>query len=84
MGLLLQAPLTDVVMSTGTAVVGILALGAGLGGWIRKTANTVERVLATTGDCCSFIQDHCQISPDLCWDSGRADIARTRSRMAFD
>jgi TRAP transporter 4TM/12TM fusion protein len=54
MGLLLQAPLTDILMSTGTAVVGILALGAGLGGWIRATANALERTLATAGGLLLF------------------------------
>jgi len=54
MGLLLQAPASDVLMSTGTAVVGILALGAGLGGWIRRTANTLERTLATAGGLLLF------------------------------
>ena len=54
MGLLLQAPLGDVLTATGTAVIGILALGAGLGGWIRTTANTVERTLATAGGLLLF------------------------------
>ncbi len=54
MGLLLQAPPGDVVMSTGTAVVGILALGAGLGGWIRAAANPLERTLATAGGLLLF------------------------------
>src|SRR5213075_476323 len=54
MGLLLQAPMTDILMSTGTAVVGILALAAGLGGWIRQEANALERTLATTGGLLLF------------------------------
>jgi TRAP transporter 4TM/12TM fusion protein len=49
MGLLLQAPMTDILMSTGTAVIGIAALAAGLGGWIRQEANALERTLATAG-----------------------------------
>jgi TRAP transporter 4TM/12TM fusion protein len=57
MGLLLQAPLTDVLMSTGTAVIGILALGAGLGGWLRTTANMAERALATVGGLLLFYAD---------------------------
>jgi TRAP-type uncharacterized transport system fused permease subunit len=52
--LLLQAPLRDVLTATGTAVIGILALGAGLGGWIRSTANTPERALATAGGLLLF------------------------------
>ena len=54
MGLLLQGPPADVLMATGTAVVGILALGAGLGGWIRATANATERTLATVGGLLLF------------------------------
>jgi TRAP-type uncharacterized transport system fused permease subunit len=54
MGLLLQAPMTDVVMATGTAIVGILALGAGLGGWMRAKANGVERTFATAGGLLLF------------------------------
>jgi TRAP transporter 4TM/12TM fusion protein len=54
MGLLLQAPIGDVVTATGTAVIGILALGAGLGGWIRSEANAVERTLATAGGLLLF------------------------------
>jgi len=57
MGLLLQAPLTDVLMSTGTAMIGILALGAGLGGWMRTTANMAERTLATVGGLLLFYAD---------------------------
>jgi TRAP transporter 4TM/12TM fusion protein len=54
MGLLLQAPIGDVLMATGTAVIGILALSAGLGGWIRSEANAVERTLATAGGLLLF------------------------------
>jgi len=54
MGLLLQAPLGDVLTATATAAIGILALSAGLGGWIRTTANVVERTLATTGGLLLF------------------------------
>jgi len=54
MGLLMQAPAVDILMATGTAVVGILALGAGLGGWIRANANMLERTLATVGGLLLF------------------------------
>ena len=54
MGLLLQAPLGDVLTTTATAAIGILALSAGLGGWMRTTANTVERTLATIGGLLLF------------------------------
>ena len=45
MGLLMQGTIIDIASATGTALVGILALAAGLGGWIRGPANLVERVL---------------------------------------
>jgi TRAP-type uncharacterized transport system fused permease subunit len=54
LGLLLQAPLGDVVTSVGTAIIGIVALSAGLGGWMRREANTPERVLATAGGLLLF------------------------------
>ena len=54
LGLLLQAPLGDIAMSVGTAIIGIVALSAGLGGWIRGRANTAERVLATAGGLLLF------------------------------
>jgi TRAP transporter 4TM/12TM fusion protein len=54
MGLLLQAPVSDVLTSTVTAVVGILALGVGLGGWLRATANAAERILATAAGLLLF------------------------------
>ena len=54
LGLLLQAPLGDVVTSVGSALIGIVALSAGLGGWIRGPANLPERVLATAGGLLLF------------------------------
>jgi TRAP-type uncharacterized transport system fused permease subunit len=54
MGLLLQAPAGDILMATGTAVLGILALGMGLGGWLRAAATPVERALATSGGLLLF------------------------------
>ena len=53
-GLLLQAPAIDIVASTGTALVGLLALSAGFGGWIRGPANILERTLATIGGLLLF------------------------------
>jgi TRAP transporter 4TM/12TM fusion protein len=85
MGLLLQAPVGDVLMSTGTAIVGILALGAGLGGWIRKTANALERTLATTGGLLLFyagsLSDFAGFV--LFAIAVALHVARTRSRIAF-
>ena len=54
MGLLLQAPLSDVLIATGTALIGILALGVGLGGWLRTTLTMTERALATAGGLLLF------------------------------
>jgi TRAP transporter 4TM/12TM fusion protein len=46
LGLLMQAPLGDVLISTGTAALGVAALSAGLGGWMRTRASAIERALA--------------------------------------
>jgi TRAP transporter 4TM/12TM fusion protein len=47
-GVLLQAGWTDVVTSTLTAVLGVGALAAGFGGWLRSRANPMERFLLVT------------------------------------
>jgi len=44
-GLLLQAPLRDIVTSTATAAFGVGALAAGFGGWIRRPASSTERAM---------------------------------------
>jgi len=54
LGLLMQAPLGDIVMSVSTALIGIMALSAGLGGWIRRQASIPERLLATAGGLLLF------------------------------
>jgi TRAP transporter 4TM/12TM fusion protein len=54
MGLLMQGTIADIALSTGTAVIGICALAAGLGGWIRGQANLIERALATSGGLLLF------------------------------
>jgi TRAP transporter 4TM/12TM fusion protein len=54
LGLLMQAPLADVLISTGTAALGVTALSAGLGGWMRTRANAVERTLAVVGGLLLF------------------------------
>ena len=46
MGVLLRAPLADVVRTTLTAALGIAALAAAFGGWIRRAASPVERIAA--------------------------------------
>ena len=54
LGVLLQASATDIVVTVGTAVVGILALAMGLGGWLRQEATTLERTVATIGGLLLF------------------------------
>jgi TRAP-type uncharacterized transport system fused permease subunit len=44
MGVLLQAPLIDVFTASSTAAIGVGALAAGFGGWIRGPAAPAERV----------------------------------------
>ena len=53
-GVLLQAPLGDIVRTVGTAAVGVSALAMGLGGWLRQAANPVERVVAVAGGLLLF------------------------------
>ena len=45
-GILLQAPLGDIVRATLTAALGIGALAIAFGGWIRRAASMPERVAA--------------------------------------
>ncbi|MGH7753591.1 MAG: TRAP transporter permease, partial [Gemmatimonadales bacterium] len=54
MGLLMQGGPAAIAVATGTAVIGILGLAAGLGGWIRGPANRLERALATAGGLLLF------------------------------
>ena len=54
LGVLLQAPLLDVVHTVGTAAVGVSALAMGLGGWLRREATIPERVLAVIGGLLLF------------------------------
>jgi TRAP transporter 4TM/12TM fusion protein len=46
MGLLMQGTAVQVLFSAGVATLGVVALAAGLGGWIRRRASMPERVLA--------------------------------------
>ena len=54
LGVLLQAPAVDIVRTVSTAVVGILALAMGLGGWLRQETTTPERTLAVAGGLLLF------------------------------
>ena len=44
LGVLLQAPLTDIAIASVTAAIGVGALAAGFGGWIARAASPWERV----------------------------------------
>ena len=44
LGVLLQAPLTDIAIASVTAAIGVGALAAGFGGWIARAALPAERV----------------------------------------
>ena len=54
LGLLMQAPVADVLISTATAALGVGALSAGLGGWMRAPASPLERTLAVAGGLLLF------------------------------
>jgi TRAP-type uncharacterized transport system fused permease subunit len=54
LGVLLQAPLADIIRTVSTAAVGILALAMGLGGWLRQEATATERTLAVAGGLLLF------------------------------
>ena len=47
LGLLLQGPIGDIVSASGTAAVGVAALAAGLGGWLRGPVPLPGRVALT-------------------------------------
>jgi TRAP-type uncharacterized transport system fused permease subunit len=49
MGLLMQGTAGTILMAAGTAALAILALAAGLGGWIIGPASLPERLLAVAG-----------------------------------
>ena len=44
-GILLQGSLAQIVTSSAAATIGIVALSAGVSGWLRSDANIVERVM---------------------------------------
>jgi TRAP-type uncharacterized transport system fused permease subunit len=50
LGILLRAPVTTVLVSSGTAAAGVAALAAGFGGWLRGPLGwPVRGVLAVAG-----------------------------------
>ena len=54
MGVLLQAPIGDILWTSGTAALGIVALAASCGGWLVRAASPVERALSLAGGLCLF------------------------------
>ncbi|HEY1303512.1 MAG TPA: TRAP transporter fused permease subunit [Vicinamibacterales bacterium] len=46
LGLLLQAPLADILLSLATALLGVVGVAVAVGGWLRREATRLERVLA--------------------------------------
>lgn len=54
MGVLLQAPASDVLIASTTAAIGVGALAAGLGGWIKGPAALPERVALVAGGLLLF------------------------------
>ena len=54
MGLLLRGSAIDVAWASGTAVLGVTALSAGFGGWMRRAATLPERALAVAGGVLLF------------------------------
>jgi len=54
LGVLMRAPLGDIVWTSVTAAVGIAALAIGLGGWLWRAASGPERVLATVAGLLLF------------------------------
>jgi TRAP-type uncharacterized transport system fused permease subunit len=54
MGVLMQAPVADVLSASATAAVGVGALAAGLGGWIKRAASVPERLALVCGGLLLF------------------------------
>jgi TRAP-type uncharacterized transport system fused permease subunit len=54
MGMLLRGSFVDIVWTSVTAGMGVVALAMGFGGWIRRAANAPERVLAIIGGALLF------------------------------
>lgn len=54
MGLLMQGSPVQIALTSTSALVGVVALATGLGGWIRGPASLLERALATGGGVLLF------------------------------
>jgi TRAP transporter 4TM/12TM fusion protein len=82
LGLLLRAPLSDIVWSVGTAVIGIFALAAGFGGWMRRAASRPERALAVAGGLLLFYPAPVTDAAGLALAASAAFLHRWRIRAA--
>jgi TRAP-type uncharacterized transport system fused permease subunit len=54
LGVLMQGPLTDILSSSVTAAVGVAALAAGFGGWLRGPVSLPVRVALVSGGLLLF------------------------------
>lgn len=54
LGVLLQGSLRDIAIASSTAAVGVGALAAGFGGWVRRAAKPWERVALVAGGVLLF------------------------------
>jgi len=54
MGVLLRGTPADIAWATSTAALGVVALAAGFGGWMRRAATIPERALAVAGGALLF------------------------------
>jgi TRAP-type uncharacterized transport system fused permease subunit len=54
LGVLMQGPLSDVLTASVTAAIGVGALAAGFGGWIRRAASVPERAALIVGGLLLF------------------------------
>jgi TRAP-type uncharacterized transport system fused permease subunit len=82
LGLLLRAPLPDIVWSAGTAAIGIVALAAGFGGWIRRAASGPERALAVAGGLLLFYPAPVTDAAGLALTASAAFLHHWRTRAA--
>jgi len=82
LGLLLRAPLPDILWSAGTAVIGILALAAGFGGWMRRAASGPERALAVAGGLLLFYPAPVTDAAGLALTASAAFLHHWRTRAA--
>ena len=80
MGLLLRAPLADVLRASLSAALGVAALAVALGGWLRRAATPAERAAGRRRrDCCSSIPARPATPPASCSSGRRRAPSRARA-----